>query len=195
MEPISFFVIAKPVFVILHALSAAIGLGAVVTTDSLFFKFLKDFKISQKERETLDTISKVIWGAIIALFLTGTVLYFSAPLVYLAKSKFVAKLVIFIVIVVNGVALNLFVSPYLVKISFNENADKLKKSLKLRLFRRIAFASGALSIVSWLAVFLLGSVRSIPLSTGSALGIYFAIALSAMIGSQIFAFMLRSRHH
>lgn len=189
-----FFTQIKSVFIVIHALAAAVGLGAVVVTDTLFFRFLKDFKVSHKERETLNTISQVIWGAIIALFLSGVVLYFSAPLEYLAKSKFVAKLCIFAVIVINGIALNAIISPYLVRLSFNDDAESLKKSLKLRILRRIAFASGGISIVSWLSVFILGSIRSIPLSVGQALLVYIGLAGCAVLGSQIFATILKKHH-
>jgi hypothetical protein len=74
-----FFIEAKPIIIVLHALAAAVGLGAVVTTDTLFFKFLKDFRISRKEADTLDTISKIIWTAILLLLITGVLLYLSAP--------------------------------------------------------------------------------------------------------------------
>lgn len=185
------FTTIKPIVVVLHALSAAVGLGAVVTTDALFFKFLKDYKISAKEADTLDTISKVIWGSIFLLFITGVMLYVSAPLDYLAKSKFVAKLVIFVVIVLNGVMLNAFISPYLIKLSFNDDSHILHRSLRLRVMRRVAFASGGVSILSWFMVFILGSIRSIPVTIGQALFIYVGLLLVVIGGSQIFASLLK----
>ncbi len=184
----------KPIVVVLHAISAAFGLGAVVTTDALFFKFLKDYRISRKESDTLDTISKVIWGATTLLFVTGAVLYMSAPLEYLAKSKFVAKLVVFAVIVINGVVLNILISPYLVKLSFNNDSMTLHRSRRMRILRRLAFASGGLSMVSWFTVFILGSIRSIPVTTWQALTIYVGLVLCAVAGSQIFASLLKKSH-
>jgi hypothetical protein len=189
-----FFTTIKPIVIILHALSAAVGLGAIVTTDALFFRFLKNYKISQKEADTLDTISKVIWGAIFLLFITGVALYVSAPLEYLAKSKFVAKLVIFVVIVANGIALNVVISPYLVKLSFNDDSRTLHRSIRMRILRRIAFASGGISMVSWFAIFILGSVRSIPVTTWQALLIYTGLVLCVVAGSQVFASLLKKHH-
>lgn len=189
-----FFTTIKPIIVILHALSAAIGLGAVVTTDALFFKFLKNYKISEKEADTLDTISKVIWGAIFLLFITGAALYVSAPLEYLAKSKFVAKLIVFLVIVLNGIALNAVISPYLVKLSFNDDSRTLHRSTRMRVLRRVAFASGGISMISWFTVFILGSIRSIPVTTWQALLIYTGLILCVVAGSQIFASLLKKHH-
>lgn len=180
-----FFISIKPIVVILHALSAAVGLGSIVVTDSLFFQFLKDFKISQKEDDTLRTISKVVWVAIIALFLTGLILYLSAPMDYLAKSKFIVKLVIFVIIVANGMVLNWYLTPHLKKIAFGPVVAE--PSLRLRFLRRLAFASGVVSIISWVSVFLLGSLRSIPLTVVQGLVIYFGMCSIAVIGSQLYA--------
>jgi hypothetical protein len=182
---IEFFTNIKPVFIILHAFSAAIGLGAIVVTDTLFFKFLEDFKISDKEDQTMRTISKLVWVAIILLFITGLVLYLSAPMGYLAKSKFVVKLVIFVIIVLNGALLNWYLTPHLKKIAFGPVI--IEPSKKLRFLRRLAFASGVVSIVSWVSVFLLGSLRSIPLTVAQGLLIYVGICFVGIIGSQLYA--------
>ncbi len=191
MELTQFFLEAKPIVVVFHALAAAVGLGAVVTTDMLFFRFLKDFKISRKEADTLDTISKLIWAAIFVLFITGLMLYLSAPMDYSAKSKFVTKVIIYALIVLNGVALNKIISPYLIKLSFDSDSAFMNKNRRLRILRRIAFASGAFSMISWFTVFILGSIRSIPLNVGQALGVYTILILGGVIGSQIFALFLK----
>lgn len=180
-----FFIEHKTIFVILHAICAAIGLGAVVITDSLFFQYLKDFKISRKEEETMNTISKLVWVVIALLIITGTALFLSAPLDYLAKSKFIVKVVIFTVIVANGVLLNFWITPVLKRIVFGP-VEK-QPSLKMRLMRRIAFASGVVSMISWFTVFILGSVRSIPVTVGWGLIIYGGVIILGIIGSQVFA--------
>lgn len=175
----------KAVFVIMHAISAAVGLGAVVITDSLFFQYLKDFKISRKEEETMNTISKLVWVVIGLLILTGTALFLSAPLDYLAKSKFIVKIIIFGVIVTNGVLLNVWISPLLKKIAFGPVIHQPNQSL--RIMRRIAFASGVVSIISWFSVFILGSVRSIPVTVGWGVSIYVVVIVAGVLVSQLIA--------
>lgn len=182
---IDFLITYKPVLVILHALAAAVGLGAVVVTDSLFFKYLKDFKISAKEEEAMNTISRVVWVAIAVLFITGLSLYLTAPIEYLEKSKFVVKVVVFAVIVTNGVVLNAWIAPALKRISFGR-VEK-QPLFKLRVMRRIAFASGVVSGISWLTVFLLGSLRSIPLTVADGLFWYVVIICIGVLGSQSYA--------
>lgn len=185
---IDFFLNYKPIIIILHALAAAGGLGAVLITDTLFFQFLKDFKISTKEDETMRTISRVVWVVILFLFLTGLALFLSEPIGYLAKSKFIVKLVIFGMIILNGLLLNNVITPVLRCIPFGPSSVPLKPRIKF--LRALAFASGAISMVSWISVFLLGSIRSIPVGVGTGLVIYGGLILVAIIGSQIYAHIL-----
>ncbi len=186
---IEFLIAYKPVVVIIHALAAAVGLGSVVVTDALFFRYLKDFKISAKEEETMATISRVVWGAIAVLFISGLALYLTAPLDYLAKSKFVVKMVVFAVIVVNGVVLNVWLTPALKKIAFGP-VEK-QPMFKFRVMRRVAFASGVISAISWLTVFLLGSLRSIPVTVADGLFWYAVVIFVGVLGSQSYASLVK----
>lgn len=186
-----FFIEYKSIFVVVHAFAAAIGLGAVVVTDTLFFRFLKDFKISKSEDDVMTTISTVIWIIIGLLAVSGLVLYLSAPADYIIKSKFITKLVVFSVIVVNGIVLNIWLAPNLKKIVFGGEGVK-KLSSKLQVLRKVAFASGVISITSWVVVFLLGSLRSIPLNTQTALLVYAGLLLIGVTGSQLYAWKIGS---
>jgi len=181
----------KTVIAVFHALSAALGMGTVIVTDVFFMKFLKDYKISASEADILDTLSQIVWFALGVLVLTGVGLFLPTTAEYLVKTKFVAKIIVLGVIIVNGVLLNLFVAPKLVKISFGE--DSVDHPHQMHHLRRLAFAFGAVSIVSWLSVFILGSLRSLPLSVGQILLIYIIIVLCAVIGSQLFERKVRHR--
>ena len=181
----------KTVIVVLHALSASLGVGTVIVTDVFFMKFLKDYKISASEADILDTLSQVVWFALGLLILTGVALFLPTSAEYLAKTKFVAKVVILGVVIVNGVLLNLFVAPKLIKISFGEEPQDYPH--ELHSLRKFAFAFGAVSMVSWICTFILGSLRSLPLSVAALLLIYLFLILCAVIGSQVFEYKLG--HH
>lgn len=177
-----FLIEYKTVIVILHALSAALGVGTVLVTDVFFMKFLKDFIISKSESEILDTLSQVVWFALGMLLLTGVALFLPTSAAYLAKSKFVAKVFVVGVIAVNGVLLNLFIAPKLMKISFRENSVGYPG--ELHHLRRYAYAFGAVSLISWITSFVLGSLRSLPFSSGQLILGYCALLIVAVIGSQ-----------
>lgn len=181
----------KTVIVVVHALSAALGMGTVLVTDIFFMKFLRDYRITEGEADILNTLSQIVWFALGLLILSGAALFIPASFVLLAKTKFIAKVIIVGVVAVNGVLLNLLVAPKLIKISFGD--DSVDHPGELHHLRRLAFAFGAVSITSWLCTFILGSIRSINLSTGAILGIYAVIVVIAVLGSQIYDFKIRQQ--
>lgn len=175
----------KMIIVIIHALSAAIGVGATTVTDVLFFKFLKDFKISESEKGVMDTMSHIIWVALGVLIVTGIGLYLPRTLELAESSKFLVKTVAVGVITINGFVLNFIVSPRLTSIVFNGDEKKLLTRKQL-FYKKIAFVTGAISISSWYIVFILGSLRSIPLTFKTGLMIYIGIVVFAIVMSQVY---------
>jgi len=167
----------------LHLIAAAIGLGGATITDVFFFKFLKDFKISESESEILRTLSQVIWFTLALIVLTGIGLYLPASERLLISSKFLVKMIVVGVIIINGAFLNLLISPKLVHISFGESHHH--ESGELHRLRKLAFALGAISSVSWYSAFILGSLRRLSFSFQELLGIYLILVVIAVIGSQV----------
>src|SRR3989344_8017665 len=173
----------RTVILTLHLIATAIGLGAATITDVFFFKFLKDFKISELESDVLNTLSQVIWFALAMIILTGIGLYVPVSERLMVSSKFLMKMVVVAVIVINGAILNLLISPKLIHISFGEPHEH--QSGELHKTRKLAFALGAVSITSWYSAFILGAIRQPPFSFSQLLGIYLTILAIAVIGSQI----------
>lgn len=182
----------KSFVVFFHALAAAIGVGAATITDIFFFKFLRDYRISESENSTMDTLSGVIWVALGLLILTGVGLFIPQSETLLQSSKFLTKVFAILVLVVNGILLNLVVSPRLMEITFGEEHSHMKG--ELHFFRRLALALGGISIVSWYIIFILGSLRSIPISAGAGISIYVGALVLAIAGSQVLdRMMIRKR--
>ena len=99
------------------------------------------------------------------------------------SSKFLVKMVALSVIILNGVALNLVITPQLTKIDFSKDIHLLPP--QTRKMRKLAFALGAVSITSWFTVFILGSMRSVALSFGDLLILYLGIVVIAVCFSQV----------
>lgn len=165
-----------------HFLGVALGLGGATITDIFFFKFLKDFRISEWEADVMHTFSQVIWFALALLVLTGLGLYLHEAEELNQSAKFLVKMIVVAIIIVNGAFLNLLVAPQLVKISFGEKHKQRPGELHRE--RRIAFALGAISIVSWYSAFILGMLRELPLEFSSLLLIYLFILGGAIAASQ-----------
>lgn len=172
----------KGLIVLFHAIAAAIGVGAVTITDVFFFRFLKDYRISHDEAAIMRVLSDVIWFALGLLVLTGIGLFVPESGALLVKAKFVMKMLIVLVLIVNGIILNLVVHPRLVEISFGERP--VGHPGELHFLRKLAYALGGVSIVSWYSVFILGSLRNVPLGFEVLLGIYAALIVVAVAASQ-----------
>lgn len=179
-ELITFFSDYKYYFTVLHLLGFAFGLGGAVIADTLFFRFLNDLKISDKEKEALSIVSMVIFGGLAILYLSGAALVLSDPERYLSSSKFLTKLFIVIVITINGVILHKLITPKLIHIHWHKGHKASYRNI-----RKLAFACGAVSVISWFTAFILGTVKTIPVSAITGISIYLAVITLAIIGSQI----------
>lgn len=174
----------KWLIVIMHALAAAVGLGATTVTDISFMRFLKDFKIDEVESKTMRMYSQIIWFALGVLILTGVGLYLPSATALQGSSKFLLKVLVVGVIALNGIILNFFVTPRLSKIKFALKKKDLSPGM--RKTRKIIYASGSVSIISWYVVFILGSVKSVPLSFCQVLLVYAFLVAIGLIGSQLY---------
>ncbi len=170
-------------WVIMHNIGFILGLGGATITDIFFFRFLKDYAISAEEKATMDILSNIIWIGLGILIVSGIMLYLPEQARLIHSPKFLLKLIVVSVIVINGLLLNLLVAPRMRQFSFAE-------TLPARHFRALAFALGAISITSWYTAFFLGSVRKIHLSLWGGLSVYIILMVGAIIGSQVYETML-----
>lgn len=173
---IDFFAEYKSAFVVLHLFGVVLGLGGAVCSDFLFFKVISDKKITKAEAKGLENVSKWIWLGLAVLIVSGLALYLPEAEKFNGSTKFLVKMVVVTVIILNGFWLNVIVTPKL---------TRLLKS-KSKWLRPMAFASGALSITSWLTAMTLGFVQSVPLTFLELLSVYLVIIVVAMHGSQAF---------
>ena len=176
----------KLLWVIVHNIGFILGLGAVTITDIFFFRFLKDEKISEEEKGTMDTLTNVIWVGLAILVISGIMLYLPEQARLDASPKFMLKVVVIGVVIINGLLLNMKVAPRMRSFSFSD-------TVPARHFRCLAFALGAVSLTSWYVAFFLGSFRKIHLSFLGGLGVYVGLVVCAVIGSQIFESILERK--
>jgi uncharacterized membrane protein len=168
----------KVLWIIVHNIGFILGVGAATITDIFFFKFLKDNVITQEEKDTMDTLSAVIWAGLAILIVSGLALYLPEQARLAVSSKFLIKVVVVGVIVLNGFLLNMIVAPNTRRLSFEGGLPEKR-------FRRLAFALGGISFSSWYIAFFLGVLRRIPVDFNFALWAYLTMLVFVVIGSQI----------
>ncbi len=170
-------------FLILHVLGVVIGFGAAIVADTLFFRFLKDMRISRFEANVLKNVSYSVWFGLFLAIVSGGLLFMAHPAALLASDKFIAKLLILLVVIINGLILHFRIHPTLTRIYFGKRHTPQKAELAGG--TRMAFLCGAISVTSWFSVFLLGMLpRSFSASLAAILTVYLATlgaaALSAL---------------
>lgn len=170
-------------FIGAHLLGLVFGLGGATISDTLFFRFLKDLKISKTESSVLHMLSQIIWFGLGIGVLSGLGLFLPASDRLMENAKFLAKVTFVGIIILNGAFLNLYSAPKLVHMSFGKWADTATSAL--RKARKASFAMGAISIVSWYSVFVLGIMRWNPLSYKAYIAIYGMILAGSLIISQL----------
>lgn len=175
-------------FIILHLVGLAIGFGGALVSDYLFFRFLKDLKLSKKELEVMDYLSKFVWIGLLLLIISGALIFLSNPTGYMESSKFLIKMFIVLMITLNGFFLHFYVKPRLKLIDWKAGLKDSHRGI-----RKIAFASGSVSVTSWSLATVLGSLSSIPLSFLQSFVIYAIIILVAISVSQLMEYLF-SKH-
>lgn len=191
---VEFFAAHKRVFLTLHLMGVAVGMGGATITDMLFFGFLRDFTISKKESEVMHMLSNAIMAALGILWVSGAALFFSDPAGFGASPPFLVKMTILAVLSVNGVLMHKLIAPRMVDFSFLRHPIHARHAMHT--MRAFAFAMGAVSFTSWYSVFFIAMLKSyLPagISYAYLLAAYALIASFAVLSSQILHVRIRRK--
>lgn len=179
MPSAEFFLSIKTFSTVLHVLAAVCAMGAAFSADVLFHFFTADRKLSSHEARVLSILSRVVWYGLLAVTVTGACIFLSNPAGYLASAKFLAKMTIMVILVLNGVMLDRYVRVHLL-------GEKFFTARREAFARKIAFACGTISAVSWVSILALGVIDGINAPYASVLGLYGGILGTLIIASLIF---------
>jgi len=177
------FVRLTPTVNIMHLGGIALGVGGATTANIFFFKFLRDFRISEWEAMVLKTISQVIWFALALLVISNTIRYLSTANIFSQSVIFPLQIVSILVLILSGLFLNFIVSPRLLMISFGK--EHMHEAGELHRLRKAAFVLGATSIVSWYGILISETLADYQMRFSVLLGVYGAMLMCGIIGSQI----------
>lgn len=140
----------------IHLLGLVLGLGGTLTIDIIFSHFMRKYNITARESVVMHLISQMIIFGLILLVLSGFALLLPYFRVFAENPRFAMKMIVVFVVVINGAALNLYLTPKMKNISL---LDKDKRQYEK--LAKISFALGAVSIVSWLSAFLLAMLKTV----------------------------------
>jgi len=151
----------------------------------MFFSSVKDEKVSRTELRFMRIGSRAVWIGLSVLVLSGIGLFLLDSEAYLQSTKFLAKMTIVGIIIANGI---FFHTSHLPRIERHvdthfPSSDEFVRNVPLLV------ASGVVSLVSWGSAFVLGLLRSIPLTLLQIIVIYLTVVVIAVS----FAVMIRRR--
>lgn len=171
--------LGKLIFV-LHVVVSAIALGTVAVSDLLHLKGLKNHKLEKKISLIYPYLSKIIFFALGAIILTGGILLYN-DISILNSRFFQLKMLMVIIVLVNGLFLNYRLSPKLEK---NVKKNHPKKSTKKLIFESSLF--GSISLVTWFGIFVLAFTKDFGYSIFNFIFAYLIILIIAFFTSYFY---------
>lgn len=171
----------------LHILFAVVAVGTVAM-NAILFLYAKFTKLNQRfnaeERYLTFTpvISSTIWVSLILLSVTGVLLFLEQPEFYAASEKFHLKMILVLVLFVEGVLMSLMMPPRLHKEHHELVPQRVHEGIMML---------GIVSIVTWYGAFFLGWTKTFPWSTSQGLMIYLGLLLALFIAMFPVALKLR----
>lgn len=173
--------------VLIYIFATIIGLIGAVTVDILFFRFLKDAKLSMKENNIIRFLFQLVWSALALILISGSALYLLNIKELSISEIFLAKIIIIIIMIVNSALLHLYLAPKLFKMSFIEDKKILMKLVNTR---KKAFMMSVISIISWCSIAILGLfLDKIDFSVSFILAIYIVLIFIAIVISQLIGYL------
>ncbi|WP_114749069.1 hypothetical protein [Pleomorphovibrio marinus] len=185
-HPIESLIRAVEYTLTFHLLGMILGLGGTFILDILIFHFLRDFKINKQEAVIMHLISQLIIIGLILLIVTGFALFLTDTESYLASGRFLMKMTAVLVLTVNGLILNFYMMPEIEKLSLTkEDLDKYQP------IKKVAFAVGAVSMISWFAAFFFAMIKDLEtFDYIPMLIVYVVLLIGGVGGSQLAKFKL-----
>lgn len=159
---------------VVHVLAVVFGMGGALVSDILFSFFSKDKNLNETEIYTLSILKTIVFYALLVIAFSGFILFLSDIERYMSSAKFLSKMSILAVLIINGYILNKVAWPRVIREGFFTNVED-------RNMRRLAFACGAVSVISWLSVLTLGVLNRLAMSYGLIMSLYLGIIIFGII--------------
>lgn len=169
-------------------LGFALGMGGSSAAVFLFFRFLKDSDIDEKELGALQDISELVWVGAGLVLMSQFALYTVYPMMLAQSGVFLAKIISLFGVVIAGGVLMIIFAPFLAYIPFEK---KLKGGTRagFAALRRPTVMLGAVALCSWYFAFVMNFISEYDLTL--LLAVYGVVLMFAVILSMLWEFQYR----
>lgn len=183
-------------FLTIHLIGLAMGLGGAFVADYSFFRSVKQAdRISPETVNWMRSFSRMVWAGLLLLAISGAGLVLLNPRLYLESAGFLFKMLLILILIINGLFLNFYSTARLTTFNFSQKYQVRDEAWKVR---KISFIVGAISTTTWLSIVCVAMFKKVvTLSFIGYLFIYivilsFAICLSLILERILF---VRSKSH
>jgi hypothetical protein len=174
-----------PFFIVVHIISVIVAVGGATIVDYLHLVGLKRKSLEKGLVKIYPHISNMINISLIAIYLSGAVLVFQ-NISILSSPLFKIKLLLVIIVTLNGIYLQKSVSPHLDKCIIH--GTKYCTSYVLN----SSAISGSISIVTWYSIVILSLTKNLGYTYIQFIYSYIAVLVIAIVTS--YSIELRARN-
>jgi uncharacterized membrane protein len=163
-------------FIALNIFAYALGTSLAIITEILTLKYLRDFKIDQKEKMTLMYLWQALWSVIFLVIISSFAIFvfdlhmFDNQRVYLIKSA------IFGFIILASILMSLVILPKLDKSKIHCTVMHI---FSLSLYRNLAIALSTMLLVSWTVNIFISQVFYTTCSYKKNIALYLVILFTS----------------
>ncbi|MDP3970103.1 MAG: hypothetical protein Q8P90_00215 [bacterium] len=136
---------AEAIVKFFHLVGMAWGVGGATIVTLLMIKSSKDAELAKAGGKIMSIISKLIWGGIILLGITGPIL---SSMEEPAEGLFRIKMIVVLVLVINGFLMSFGIKPKMAKLSPVDG----KPTPEMLKVKKMAMISGMISLICWYTV-------------------------------------------
>jgi len=167
----------KTIYIFFHLLGVVLGMGGAFASDLIFFSSIRDERITDTELRIMRLASMMVWVGLTIILISGVLIFSINPQSYLSSTKFLAKMTIVLVLILNGVIFHLIHMPrfHRHKDHHFPSSDEFERKIPLLLI------GGVVSSVSWISVLLLGALKFLPFSYLNIMSLYILIVVTTSI--------------
>ena len=158
-----------------HILGIALGAGGATMSDILFLTSITDNFLDASELRLLKKASHVVIIGLLLLYVTGIGFVILNPSGL--GQRFWAKATIVSILTVNGFVMHRRVFPILERFAATQTP---LSSAAFHSHSCMLIWTGTISAISWYTALILGAWRTLPLSYGAIIGLYFAAIIWAV---------------
>lgn len=179
------FIDYKTFWVIVHLLGVVLGAGGAFLTDMMYLTSINDKVITKSELRFVKLGSRFVWMGLLVIIISGIFIFFTNIDAYMQSSKFISKMTIVLILLINGLVFHFIHLPVLGRnlgVYLPNSLDFKHRSFGL-------YLSGAISVISWVVVLVLGSLKQVPYSFFQIFSFYLVLILIA----SLFALVVRYR--